>query len=274
VTKEERLDESVFRKLRDFIYERTGIYISDSKKYLLENRLQRRIHEKGFKGYEDYFYFLRYNADGDEIKSLFDAVTTNETYFFREPQHFDILFDHIFPELSSNGRYRFRVWSAGCSTGEEPYTISMLFRERYKVGGVTMEIIGTDLSETVLEAAKRGVYSSYSVRNVPESFMKKYFRQSGHSFILDDSIKRSVRFQRVNLVDEFAMKRFRNYDVIFCRNVLIYFDDKAKKKVVSHLFDALKPGGYLFIGASESLHNITRAFKPLVINRTVVYKRG
>jgi len=269
-----RLDESVFKKLRDFIYERTGIYISDSKKYLLENRLQRRILERGLRSYEEYFYFIRYTGEHGELKRFFDSVTTNETYFFREPQHFDILCGHIIPEIKNSGRERYRIWSAGCSTGEEPYTISILFKEMNMMNPLNIDITGTDLNETVLEAAKRGIYSSYSVRNVPHAYLRKYFKENGVSYHLDDKIKRMVRFQKLNLIDEFEMKRFRNYDVIFCRNVLIYFDDKAKKKVVSLLYDALRPGGYLFVGASESLHNITRAFKPLVINKTVVYKRG
>jgi len=269
-----RLDETVFRRLRDFIYEKTGIYISDSKKYLLENRLQRRMLEKGFRSYEEYFYYIQYGGEQSEIKRFFDAVTTNETYFFREPQHFDILCGHIIPEIKNSGRTRYKIWSAGWSTGEEPYTISILFKELNMINPFGIDITGTDLNETVLEAAKRGIYSSYSVRNVPQGYLRKYFKENGVSYILDERIKKMVRFQKVNLIDEHEMKRFRNYDVIFCRNVLIYFDDRAKKKVVSLLYDALRPGGYLFVGASESLHNITRAFKPLVINKTVVYKRG
>ena len=269
----QKMQDETFRKLRDFIHEKSGIYISDNKKYLLENRLHRRLQERGLKSYEDYLYLIQYSADSNELKKLFDVVTTNETYFFREPQHFDILVKHIIPSIVSSRAKTFKIWSAACSTGEEPYTIAMLLKENPSMTSIRTEIIGTDISDAVLQAAKRGVYSSYAVRNIPPNFFKKYFRDANGVYTLDPSIKRMVRFQNVNLIDEKSMRMFRNFDVIFCRNVLIYFDENAKKKVVSLLYDALKPGGYLFIGASESLHNVTRAFKPLVINRTVVYQR-
>lgn len=266
------LKDSAFRELRDFIYERCGIYISDAKKYLLESRLAKRVGHNNLSSFEDYLYLLKYNSNSNELVSLYDAITTNETFFFREPQHYDILIDSVLPGvMKQNGSRGIRIWSAACSTGEEPYTLMMLFRE--KITGVNVDMFASDISNGVLESAKTAVYSSYSVRNVPEPFLRKYFKPAGQLYELDQTIKKSVKFMNINLVDNMKTKTVRDADVIFCRNVLIYFDEKAKQKVVSHLYDSLKPGGYLFIGASESLHNVTRAFKPMIINKVVVYQK-
>lgn len=267
------LQDSTFKQLRDFIYEKSGIYIPDVKKYLIENRLIKRIQEKNLNSYEDYFHLIRYGSNGDELSKLYDAVTTNETFFFRETQQFDVFIDSVVPEiLKRKGSKPIQLWSAACSTGEEPYTISMLLME--KRIGVRADMCASDISDCVLESARRAVYGSYSVRNVPDPYLKKYFRPNGQSFELDPTVKTSVKFLNINLTDEKKMRSMKDLDAIFCRNVLIYFDDKAKQRVVSLLYDSLRPGGYLFIGSSESLHNVTRAFKPTILNKVVVYQRS
>lgn len=266
------LQDATFKQLRDFIYEKSGIYIADTKKYLLENRLMRRIQERKLSGYEDYLYLLLYGNSTDEINKLFDVVTTNETFFFRESQQLDVFIEHLVPTImKKNGTKDISIWSAACSTGEEPYTIAILLLE--KGYGVKKEIIGSDISDATLESAKRAVYNSYSLRNVPIQYLKKYFKPNGQNYELSPAVKTAVKFMNINLIDEKKTKLASGKDIIFCRNVLIYFDDKAKKKAVSLLYDSLKPGGYLLIGLSESLHNITRAFKPVVINKVVVYQR-
>lgn len=267
------LQDNTFKQLRDFIYEKSGIYIADSKKYLLENRLIKRIQEKKLGGYEDYLYLLLYGNASDELTKLFDTVTTNETFFFRESQQLDVFIDHIVPLiLKKPGAKDIAIWSAACSTGEEPYTLSMLLFE--KGCPIKKEIVASDISDGTLESAKMATYNSYSIRNVPMQYLKKYFKPNGQHYELSPSIKNRVKFMNINLVDERKMKLVAGMDVIFCRNVLIYFDDKAKQKAVSHLYNSLKPGGYLIIGLSESLHNVTRALKPVVINKVVVYQRA
>ncbi|MDA8083614.1 MAG: protein-glutamate O-methyltransferase CheR [Nitrospiraceae bacterium] len=268
------LRDPVFRDFRDFIYEKCGIFIPDTKKYLLENRLVKRIEDKCLSGFEDYLKYLRYSTNGDELSRLYDAITTNETYFFREPQQLDVFIDQIAPKVLSQKKAKdIRIWSAACSTGEEAYTLIMMLAE--KIAGVRTEILGSDISDEVLASARRGVYNSYSIRNVPEPYMKKYFRDNGQmNFELDAAVKRPVTFSNINLIDEKKIRTIGSFDVIFCRNVLIYFDDKAKQKVVSFLYNSLKPGGYLFVGSSESLHSVTRAFRPVIINKVVVYQRG
>lgn len=269
------LEDYTFRQLRDLICKESGIYIPDSKKYFLESRLMRRIREKNLRTFEEYLYLLQSNVDHNELSKLYDAITTNETSFFREPQQFEVLIKHILPVVMEQrkGRGGIKIWSAGCSTGEEPYTILMLLMENNIMRNSSIEIIASDISEGALEFARRGIYSSYSVRNVPESYLKKYFMNIGQSYELNNAIKEGVRFTNVNLVDGKKMKLMYHMDVIFCRNVLIYFDDEAKQKTLSLLYNCLKPGGFLFLGLSESLHSVTQAFKPIIINKVVVYQK-
>ncbi|HEX8948856.1 MAG TPA: protein-glutamate O-methyltransferase CheR [Dissulfurispiraceae bacterium] len=272
------ITDEVFKQFRDFIYEKCGIFIPDNKKYFLENRLGRRIQEKNLKGFEDYLYGLKYGNDKVELDKLFDLVTTNETFFFREPQHFDVLkgelLKRVVAENAKAGRRDIKVWSAACSTGEEPYTIAMLFLEALEASLYRKEIYASDISESVLKSASAGVYGSYAVRNVPEDFMKKYFTNTDQQYALSAKVKAMVRYMRVNLMEDKDSRGLRGIDVIFCRNVLIYFDEKAKQKAVSLLYDALRPNGYLFIGTSESLHNVTRAFRPVVISKVIVYQKA
>ncbi len=265
------LQDATFRQLRDFIYEKSGIFISDSKKYLLENRLPKRLQERNLASYEDYLYLLLYGNSSDELSKLFDVVTTNETFFFRETQQLEIFTDHLAPAILKTSGGTLSVWSAACSTGEELYTLSMLLIE--KGLGSKKEMLGSDISEEVLASARRAVYNSYSVRNVPLQYLRKYFKPAGQNQELLPIVKNTVRFVNINLLDEKSMRSVTGKDVIFCRNVLIYFDEKAKRKAVSLLYDSLKPGGYLIIGMSESLHSVTRAFKPVIINKTVVYQK-
>jgi chemotaxis protein methyltransferase CheR len=271
------LSDETFRQIRDFIYEKSGIFIPDNKKYFIENRLGKKIQDMNLKSYEDYLYVLKFGGDRKEHIKLFDLVTTNETFFFRETQQFDVfsgeLLARIIAENSKAGRKDVRLWSAACSTGEEPYTLGMVLLEKPETAGLRKEILASDISESVLSSARSAVYGSYSIRNVSEYYMKKYFTNSNQQYQLSASVKSMVKFMTVNLIEAKDTKSFRGLDVIFCRNVLIYFDEKAKQKAVSSLYDALRPNGYLFIGTSESLHNITRAFKPTVINKVIVYQK-
>ena len=268
------LVDSTFKSIRDYIYDKSGIYISDTKKYLIENRLSRIIQEKKLNSYEDYLKLIKLSSNGNELSRLFDAVTTNETYFFREPQQLNVFADSILPKVLEGNKTakKIRIWSAACSTGEEPYTLSMMLMEK-KLHLRQFEIYASDISEGVLSSAKQAVFNSYSVRNIPNTYLSKYFSSSGQSFALDENVKNTVKFMKVNLIESTHMKALRGMDIIFCRNVLIYFDIKAKQKVVSNLYDSLNPGGFLFIGSSESLHSVTRALRPNVINKVIMYQK-
>lgn len=269
------LMDDTFRNLRDYIFDLCGIYISDNKKYLIENRLAKILTENNLKSFEEYLKFIKIGKNGNDHSRLIDAITTNETYFFREPEQLNILINEILPKISNqkSGNQNIRIWSSACSSGEEPYTISMMLKEKL-FNMSKYEIYGSDISEGVLSSAKKGEYSSYSIRNVPEAYMKKYFTGNGNSSNLNPSIRESIIFKRINLIDSNNISQIMGVDVIFCRNVLIYFNTKSKQRVISHLYDCLNPGGYLFIGASESLHNVTRAFRPSVINKVIIYKKA
>ncbi|MCL1925778.1 MAG: protein-glutamate O-methyltransferase CheR [Syntrophorhabdaceae bacterium] len=266
------LNDKAFEKLRDYVYDRSGIRLSEIKKHSIENHLARRILENHLSGFDDYLTFMM-SREATELKALFGIITTNETYFFREPPQLDVFKKHIVPNVLKNKRTRdIRVWSAACSSGEEPYTVAAMLKETEPL--LRTDIIGSDISEVVLETARRGIFSSYSVRNVPPNYLQKYFKARENAYELDESIRKMVRFLNVNLVDEKAVRAIRNADVIFCRNVLIYFDEKSKRKAVSLLYDALAPNGFLIVGTSESLYNVTRALQPTVIDKVVLYQKA
>jgi chemotaxis protein methyltransferase CheR len=274
------LTKENFILLRDFIYEKTGIYFSENKIYLMESRLTNRLSELGFSTYEDYYYFLKYGAEKakTEMLNLFDAVTTNETSFFRNPPQLDA-FRVIIQKSYIDGKalsVPLRIWSAACSTGEEAYTLVIILLELMEKmkKNISFTIFATDISPKVLESAKKGVFGSYSVRNMDEAIRKKYFVEEGNNFALNSNVKRYVKFDFLNLMDANAYRMYKQMDIIFCRNVLIYFDDKMKKKVIDSLYECLKAPGFLTIGHAESLHNISRAFKPLVFPGTITYQKG
>jgi chemotaxis protein methyltransferase CheR len=266
------LTDSTFKQLRDFIYEKSGIYIADTKKYLVEKKLATRLQERHLNSFEDYLSQIKFGANADELNKLYDAITTNETYFFREPQQLTVCVDSVIPQImEKKGSKDIKIWSAACSTGEEAYTLVLMLLEKRSCNRI--EVVASDISNEVLESAKKAVYGSYAMRNVSEAYLKKYFKSNGWTQELDASVKNVVRFMNINLIDAAKMRAVQGMDVVFCRNVLIYFDDKAKQKAVSLLYDSLRPGGFLFVGSAESLHNVTRAFKPVMFDKVVAYQR-
>jgi len=274
MTKEE------FAMLRDFVYEKTGIYFAENKMYLLESRLTNRLQDLGLSSYEDYYYSLKFGSEKtkNEIANLFDVVTTNETSFFRNPPQLDV-FRAMVKKDYCNGNMLsspIRIWSAACSTGEEPYTLAIIILELVESlkKNIPFTIYGTDISSKVIESAKKAVFSQYSVRNTDEKTVKKYFAGENNLYTLKEEVKKYVKIDFMNLMEENAYKIYRQMDFIFCRNVLIYFDEKMKKKVIDSLYECLRPKGILIIGHAESLHNISRAFKPLVFPGTIAYQRG
>ncbi len=274
------LSDGTFRELRDFIYKRTGIYFQDNKKYLLEGRIGKRLQILKNPDYNSYLRLLNRNeVMNGEIKFLYDAITINETFFFRNEFQFQALEKAIIPEIIKrrwdNQRGKLRIWSAASSSGEEAYTIAMIYLERLKpqFPNLEIDIVGTDISSAVIEIAKKGIYREYSVRNMPRDYFRKYFLKDESRFILRPEVKKMVRFDNLNLYDQSKMRLMRNFDVIFCCNVLIYFDMESKIQVVSDLYNSLNFGGYLFIGYAESLHGISNAFKLVNFPKTVAYKK-
>lgn len=274
-----KLSFETFCQLRDLIYSRCGISFADTKIYLLESRILKRLEEKNLKSFEDYCYYLVYDPGREvEIKHLLNSIVTNETSFFRDPGQLDCFAKGIIPHVLGSKRpgcKTVRVWSAACSTGEEPYTLAMLLiEEGLLLKGWNIEVVGSDISDNVLRSAMNATYDKYSLRNTPDVFLRKYFLTKGESYILKRQVLDLVKYKRINLIDSAETRMVRDVDVCFCRNVLIYFDDTSKKKTVAHLYDSLVKGGYLIVGFSESLHSITRLFKPVNIQKSLVYQKA
>jgi len=269
-----------FLQLRDFIYEKSGIYFADSKKSLLENRLNFRLKAYNFTDYEKYYYLLKYDPQAaKELRSLYDTITTNETSFFRSPPQIEAFAEKALPDVMTRrqkaGEKTLRLWSAGCSTGEEAYTLGIVLKELLQdtLREWDIKIYASDISEKALRSAKLATYNEYALRGVPVEVRQKYFKAENSQFVVTDEIRALVELQFLNFMDSQRMQLMKGFDIIFCRNVLIYFDDAARKKIVSHLYDNINPGGYLFIGHSESLHNITRAFKLVHFPGALGYKK-
>lgn len=275
-----RITKDEFLQLRDFIYSQCGIYIAENRMYLVENRLSNRLKELNLKTFGEYYHYLRYDVNRrKELNRLFEVVTTNETSFYRNPPQLKVFQEKVLTAVIEAQRAKndkkIRIWSAGCSTGDEPYTIGIILHEvlRSEITQWNIKISATDLSEAVLQSARRGCYSEYALRTTPRDIVSRYFTKDGAQFAICDKVKRLVSFSQLNLSDMLAIKRLDRSHIVFCRNVIIYFNDEMKKQVISSFYDNLLPGGYLLIGHSESLHNISKAFQPQHHTGTIVYRR-
>lgn len=273
-----KMTDEEFLLLRDLIYNYSGLYFSADNQFLLERRLAPRLSHYQLSAFHDYYYYLRYDINREqELSDIMDLLTTNETYFFRESFQLKAFTDEIIPELIAQKKSRFektvRIWSAGCSTGEEPYTIAMLLLERPDLAGWKIEIVGTDISQRVLHHARKGVYGNSSFRVTEPHFKSRYFHEQDGGYRVADRIREFVTFSRLNLYDQSRYLFLGKMDIIFCRNVIIYFDQLAKKRVVENFYSTLNPGGFLLLGHSESLMNITTAFRLRHFKNDMVYEK-
>ena len=272
------MSDEEFQLLRDCVYGHCGIYFDDDSKYLLEKRLARRVTTLNLASFHDYYHYLKYNRKKDqELMDIMDILTTNETYFFRESFQLKAFTDEIIPELikakSSTGNHSLRIWSAGCSTGEEAYTIAMLLHGIRELRGWNIEIIGTDISQRVLQHARQAVYGKSSFRATDEEYVRQFFVKQEDGLKVCDEIRNLVTISHLNLFDTNRMVMLGKMDLIFCRNVIIYFDLAAKKRVVESYFNSLCDGGYLLLGHSESLMNITTLFTLRHFKNDMIYQK-
>ena len=280
MTPQIKMSDEEFRLLRSFAYEVTGIYFQDSKKYLLEGRLGKRLQVLNLKSFQEYLQLIRYGTRrSEEMRLFYDTITINETFFFRNEPQFEAFERTIVPEILASrrtgGRSKIRVWSSASSSGEEAHTLAMIYLEKLKprYPGLEIEIVGTDINSGVLATAKSGLYREYSIRNMPKAYLEKYFVPQDGRYQLRDEVRRLARFESLNLYDRTHIRRMSAFDIVFCCNVLIYFDAKSKIQVVGGLYDSLNSGGHLFIGYAESLHGISTAFKLVSFSKTVAYKK-
>ncbi|MCW5768649.1 MAG: hypothetical protein KIT19_08180 [Phycisphaeraceae bacterium] len=274
------LTESQYERLSKIIYERSGIHFPSNKKYVLESRLGRRLDELSLEDFDQYVTFLTVGPyRDDEFQEMFNRITINETSFFRnEPQlkHFETVTLAALLEARATTK-RLRIWSAACSTGEEPYTLAMQVHRSLgiRLADWRVEILATDISEKVLEVAQAGRYNTFATRSLPPLILTRYFKPVGNEQQIDPTIQSMVRFEHLNLKDTMGAKRFGSFDVIFCRNVMIYFDDTMKSRCLQMFSDQLASDGTLFVGHSESFQNLPPSFESVPIPYAFAFtKRG
>lgn len=266
------LTDSHIASISALVHKTSGLDIEFSQKEAVRSRLARRLSELNIDDFNGYLRYVKSDRSGKEMNLMAEMLTTNYTFFFREMKHFEFIKDVIIAGIKERGG-RFSIWCAGCSTGEEPYSIAMLLRENLDPALMSnVRIRATDISERVLAAAARGIYAGPSIKSVPEKFLAKYFTQvsSGPvgAFRISDEIRKSVSFERLNLVEDWPLQT--HFDLIFCRNVMIYFDKPTKENLIKRFFDTLSVNGHFFIGHSESLISLANNFKYL---KPAVYKK-
>jgi chemotaxis protein methyltransferase CheR len=270
------ITESDFERFREFFYRKTGIQFEVSKRYFVDKRLLERMDATRHATFREYFMMLRYEAGSDELQLLTNLMTVNETYFNREEYQFRCLVASLLPEIvrRKTDRTPIRIWVMPSSTGEEPYSIAMSLLESWPgIAEWDVEIIASDIDTHVLAEARKGLYSQRAVQQLPAALLRKYFRQGPRGYQLIDDIRSSVEFTRVNLHDLSDTMSYRGFDIVFCRNLLIYFDDMSRKAAAETFYDALVPGGFICLGHSESMSRVSSLFKVRKFPDAIVYQK-
>ena len=267
------LKDSEFRELTGYMKTNYGINLTE-KKLLIEGRLSNVVTDKGFSNFSDYLKFVFKDASGNEITNLVNKLTTNHTFFMREAEHFKYFSDIVLPYLQASSRNKdLRIWSAGCSSGEEPYTLAMIISDYFgnEKSIWNTKILATDISQKVLEQAKNGVYSGEAVNTLPKYWMMQYFNKiDNENYQITEEIRNEIIYREFNLMAEtFPFKK--KFHVIFCRNVMIYFEPKTKMELINKFYDMTESGGYLFIGHSESINKNETEYKYIM---PAVYRKG
>lgn len=258
------ITDKEFNMIRDYIKSSFGISLGDEKKSLIYSRLRTVLQEHNLDDFTQYYQYLVNDKSGDAVVKFIDKVTTNHTFFMRETDHFDLFRNEALPYVEANYPGNdLRLWCAGCSSGEESYTLKFIVEDHFRKSGSkwNTEILATDISTTVLDKAVRGVYTNESVNTLPEAWRKTYFDKfDAENQIVKPEIRNGITYRKFNLMnDKFPFKK--QFQVIFCRNVMIYFDNETREKLVKKYYDIMEPGGYFFIGHSESLNHTSTQFK-------------
>jgi len=270
------ISEEDFQKFREYFYRKTGIQFEPTKRYFVDKRLLERMVETGNASFRSYFTMLRFQASGEELQTLTNLMTVNETYFFREEYQFKCLVNSLLPDLVSRKKDDgpLRIWVLPSSSGEEAYSIAICLLERWAdINHYDVEIVASDIDTRILNHARKGLYSPRSVGQLPLSYRQKYFKQVGEDYQICDDLRGAVEYTRVNLSDRADTRAYRNFDVVFCRNLLIYFDDVSRKAAAETFYDALKPGGFICLGHSESMSRISSLYKVRKFPEAIVYQK-
>ena len=272
------LSNENFLKIGEFIYRKSGIYLEEEKHFdKLLKYIEARAKQLEVNNFRKYFFKLRFeDKSGEEFQELMNAVTVNETYFFREKDQFEVIANSVLPELhrALPPSEPIRILSAPCSTGEEPYSIVLhILEEANIVEQRDIEIVGIDIDSTVIEKAKKAKYTQRSVHNIPKNILKKYFKKTQHSYSLIEDLHGSVDFKVINIFDKNLVRKLGKFDIIFSRNMLIYFDDASRKEVAMTFYDMLNSGGYVLLGHAEYMSRIVSVFKAKKVDNTLIYQK-
>jgi len=270
------MDDNLFRRFCDLIHDEVGLAFTEKTRYFLEKRIEMRLSALRMRSALDYWSYLQYDTNRqNEWDALIAAITTNETYFMREERQLLCFRREILPELLEKaGGRKVKIWSSGCSSGEEPYSIAMIILETPGVAPAQVDILASDVNVNVLQKARAGIYGPNSFRAVEESFRSRWFtEESAARYLLKPEVRNMVTFTRFNLFDMGRYALLSQFDVIFCRNVIIYFDLDSKVKVMDRFHDKLRNGGYLLLGHSESLISVTDKFRLVHLNTDLVYRK-
>lgn len=260
----------------EFLYRRTGMSFMEGKRYFIDRRLEERITATGTSSFQAYFSLLRADAD-HEIEHLINSFTVNETYFYREDHQLRCMTSSMLDIIA--GRKKpggtVRIWSIPCSTGEEPYSIALWLMENWsQVDNYNIEIVGSDIDTRALKAAAEGIYGERALMRLSPELIGRYFRPvADRTHQIDEGLRNSIEFTHANLIDSSDMARYRDFDLIFCRNVLIYFDEASRRQAAENLYDCLRPGGYICLGHSESMSRISPLFRVARFPDAIVYQR-
>ena len=273
-----QLTEAQFARVREWVYRRTGIQFGDNKRYFVDKRVTTCVREHGG-DFNLWFASLRTGANERVAQQLVNELTVNETYFLREDHQFDSLVRSVLPGIADARRATrdtspIRILSLPCSTGEEPYSIAVrLLSDWPGIDEFDVEIVAADIDTRVLELAQRGEYGPRSMHRVPPAVRAEFFERDGERYQVREDVRDAIEFTTANLTDTARMRAFRAFDVVFCRNVLIYFDEISSRRAAENIFGALRPGGFLFLGHSESMSRISPIFDPVRLPEGIVYQR-
>ncbi len=274
---EQTISSEDYAIFSEFFYRKTGISFETTKRYFVDKRLLERMNATEHKTFRSYFTMMRFEVSGEELQHLTNIMTVNETYFIREEYQFECLVSSILPEITEKKKDHkpVRIWVMPSSSGEEPYSIAMYLIEKWTgISKWDVEIIASDIDTSVLRKARAGLYGARTLQYVPAAWLKKYFCKVGEDFQISDDLRSAVEYTRVNLAEPADTRSYRNFDVIFCRNLLIYFDDMSRKRAGETFYDALVPGGFICLGHSESMSRVSSLYTARRFPEAIVYQRA
>ncbi|MCW6512880.1 CheR family methyltransferase [Lichenifustis flavocetrariae] len=271
------ISDDDFLRFREFFYRKTGIMFQDNKRYFVDKRIQAQILSGGYASFRQYFDRVCFQADSDELQALVNVMTVNETYFYREEYQLKCLVRSILPEVvkTMGAGDTIKIWSMPCSTGEEPYSIAFYLLEHWsRVDDFNIEIVASDIDTDVLRKAKLGLYADRAVQHVSHDTVEKYMTMTrdGKFQVIDD-LRNSIKFTQTNIIDAIENRFYRGFNVVFCRNLLIYFDDLSRREAAEAIFTALTPGGFVCLGHSESMSRISSLFELRKFPEAIVYQK-